>query len=148
MTLLSNSTTTHCGDSRSQKGGSHGEDRCSRGQTARGLADAETSTGRNGGVDGHRHLAVEGRVLPAVGWQRTTTAEYALGHRACSSGGGTLPWLSAARGVRGVRIRVRAGVVAAGVRGGGERDCAEPGGTGAGVAGENRSRGRRQAGAQ
>ena len=117
MTLLSSSTTDRCGDRRSQKGGSHGEDRCSRRQRARGIAGAETSAGRNAGVDGHRHLAVEGRVLPALGWQRTAPTEYAVGHRARARVARALPRLPGARGLRGVRVRLRAGVVAAGARG-------------------------------
>jgi hypothetical protein len=70
MTLLSNSTRERCGERRSPKGGSHGQDRCSRRHRGRGIAGAETAGGRNAGVDGHRHLAVEGRVLPALGWVR------------------------------------------------------------------------------
>src|SRR5512135_2834698 len=89
MTLLSRSTTDRCGERRSQKGGSHGQDRRSRSETARGNAAAATSAGRRAGVDGDRHFAFEGRVLPALGWQRTTTTEYAVGYRARARLAGT-----------------------------------------------------------
>jgi len=45
MTLLSSPTTDRCGDRRSQKGGSHGEDRCSRRQRARGEESLSSAFG-------------------------------------------------------------------------------------------------------
>src|SRR5579862_6964201 len=93
MTLLSRSTTDRCGKRRSQKGGAHGQDRRRRSETARGNTAAETSAGGHAGVDGDRHLAVEGRVLLALGGQRTAATQYAVGRRARTRAARTVPRL-------------------------------------------------------
>jgi hypothetical protein len=75
MTLLSSSTTDRCGERRSQKGGSHGEGRCSRRQMAREIAGVETSAGRHAGVDGHRHPGVPERPVQSITPATTTTRQ-------------------------------------------------------------------------
>src|SRR5215468_687268 len=149
VTLLSISSQTRCGRRRSQKGGSHGEDRTGIGpRTSGGSARRSAARAGDGGEHGDRHVALEAGVLHTLGWRGAAPAQYTGGIVPSASDRRAVSGVSVACGVRSLRIRLRARLVAAGAAGGGDSDRPQPGGARAGAGGEDRSLGRRTTGPQ